>query len=130
MSNIKNTRVWAKVIISPALVMIMGLYFSSEFYMPSMYMYLALGLIYALAAHILEMKYLKKRSVWFLTGLDSALALGLIIVVGLTLGPKGVHISFLGGLVYAVLQGGVEHILHLSAKPAKKKWKRTPKRRK
>lgn len=129
MSNLLNTRVWVKVIISPSLIFCMGIYLNSEISMPSSYMYLALGLLYALGAQMLEVRYLNKQRIWLVTGLDAVLAFGMIMILGIALGSRGVHVSLFGAFIYTVLQGGIEHILHLSALPRKKKWQKTPKRK-
>ncbi len=130
MSNILNTRVWAKVIISPGVLMLMGMYLSQYLYMPMLYMYVVLGLIYALGAQLLEMKYFNGHNVNFITGLDTVMAFLLIVVANLSLGSKGVHVTLAGVLIYTFIQGALEHVLHISARPRKKKWQRSTKTKK
>lgn len=126
--NMFNTNLWLKIIISPTLLLLLSHFLNQHIKFPADYYTVGLGLIYALVAELLEIKYYQPDKIIFLTVIDFILAVSLIYVFGKGFAFLGTNISFVGALIYGVIQAGLEHLHHMMLKPRKKKWRKEKRR--
>lgn len=126
-----NTNLWLKIIVSPTLLLLLSFVLGNHLKFPADYYTVGLGLVYAMVAQLLEMKYYKADKVWIITIFDFILAAALVFVFGKGFAFLGTSVTLSGALIYGVIQAGVEHLHHLWMKrPQKKKWRKEKSRKK
>ncbi|MBC2581922.1 DUF2512 family protein [Clostridium sp. DJ247] len=99
-----------KIIICP-LAVLSSDYLFTDVYFPYAYQAIVLGLILAVAAHVMELLFLKKGTFWINNVLDF-IAAAVIVYVGQFF-LTGARITFIGALLTSALLTITEYFQHL-----------------
>lgn len=107
-----------KIIISPLVVYLTSLAFPRLVHYPAISQPIAIGLILALAGHVIELFLLKKGTVWFSTAVD-LVAATLILYALSPLFPWS-RITLGGAIITSLILAVTEHLQHVYLVKAEK----------
>lgn len=99
-----------KLIVCPTVVYLSSLMFRNQIFYPSVYQIILVGLVLAVAAHLMEVMRLSKRTIWTDTALDFAAATIIVYLSGFVF--RGAIVTFIGALLTAFLLAITEVIQH------------------
>ncbi|MFY0545925.1 hypothetical protein [Brevibacillus sp. H7] len=99
-----------KLFVGPLVVILADALFT-ELYYPNLYQAISVGVVLAVAGHVLEVMLLRRGTLWFTTLLDLLAAAAIVYASGFLL--PGAVVTMLGAVFAAILIGIAEYLQHL-----------------
>ncbi len=99
-----------KLIVCPSVVYLSSLLFNDLIFFSSFYQIIIVGIVLAVGAHIMEVWFLNKKTIWTSTGLDFVAATMIVYLSSFIF--LDVKITLLGALITAFLLSITEVIQH------------------